>query len=60
MRKNKIRCRVMADRIIFTNGSIIRAINSDFAGEAGASQGFHSSDEPWGCVSENAIRLSKS
>jgi phage terminase large subunit-like protein len=55
--KNKIRCRVLSDRIIFPNGSVIRAIASDFAGEAGASQGFHSCDEPWGCVSENAIRL---
>jgi hypothetical protein len=55
--KNKIRCRVLSDRIIFPNGSVIRAIASDFAGEAGASQGFHSCDEPWGIVTENGIRL---
>jgi hypothetical protein len=55
--KNKIRCRVLSDRIIFPNGSIIKAIASDFAGEAGANQGFHSCDEPWGIVTENGIRL---
>jgi phage terminase large subunit-like protein len=55
--KNGIRCRVLSDRIIFPNGSVIRAIASDFAGQAGSNQGFHSCDEPWGIVTENGIRL---
>jgi phage terminase large subunit-like protein len=54
---NKIKCRILADRIIFPNGSEMRAIASDFAGEAGAQQGFDGVDEPWAVTSESGIRL---
>lgn len=56
-KRNKIKCRVMADRIIFPNGSEIKAIAADFAGEAGAQHGFHGVDEPWAVTSEAGIRL---
>ena len=45
-KRNKIKCRILADRIIFPNGSEIRAIAADFAGEAGAQQGFHGVGAP--------------
>jgi phage terminase large subunit-like protein len=56
-RRNKIKARILADKIFFPNGSEIRAIAADFAGEAGAQQGFHGCDEPWACTTEAGIRL---
>jgi phage terminase large subunit-like protein len=54
---NKIKCRRLSDTVIFPNDSEIRAIPSDFAGEAGAQQGFHGVDEPWAVTTEAGIRL---
>lgn len=39
------------------NGTVIKAIPSDFAGEAGANQGLVSYDELWGFMSERSRRL---
>ena len=56
-KRNKIKCRILANRIIFPNGSEIEAIAADFAGEAGAQQVFNGVDEPWAVTSESGIIL---
>lgn len=41
----------------FSNGSTIKAIASDYRGEAGSNHSLASVDEPWGIIHENALRL---
>jgi phage terminase large subunit-like protein len=43
--------------ITLDNGTTIKAIPSDYAGEAGANQGLASFDELWGFMSERSRRL---
>lgn len=43
--------------IRLSNGTTIKAIPSDYAGEAGANQGLASFDELWGFMSERSRRL---
>lgn len=48
--------KVQADRILLSNGTIIRAVAQDWKGEAGGNQGLISFDELWGYSSESARR----
>ena len=48
---------IRANRITFGNGSEIRAIPSDYSGEAGANQSLVVHDELWGVTSEAGRRL---
>lgn len=43
--------------ITFSNGTLVKAIPSDYRGEAGANHGLVSFDEPWGIVYENGERV---
>lgn len=45
------------DEILFANGSTIRAIASDYRGDAGANLSFATVDEPWGIIRESSVRL---
>lgn len=56
-KNNKIKARILTDKIILPNGSEIKAIPVDYAGEAGAQQGFHGVDEPWAVNSESGLRM---
>jgi phage terminase large subunit-like protein len=49
--------RVSGNTISLSNGAIIRAIPSDYRGEAGANHSFVSVDEPWGILTESGVRL---
>jgi phage terminase large subunit-like protein len=48
---------IRAQTITLSNGSVIQAIANDYAGEAGANQGFTSWTELWAFVSESSRRL---
>ncbi len=48
---------VVGNSIIFSNNSKIKAIASDYKGEAGANLSFAAVDEPWGVISPQAQRL---
>jgi phage terminase large subunit-like protein len=48
---------VMASQIKFTNGSVIRAVSSDYKGQAGGRQKLTIFDELWAYDSERATRL---
>ncbi len=48
---------VMANHIKFTNGSVIRAVSSDYKGQAGGRQRLTIFDELWAYDSERATRL---
>jgi hypothetical protein len=48
---------VRAKTISLTNGTLIEAIPSDYAGEAGRRHSLVVFDEPWGIMSERAQRL---
>lgn len=48
---------VQASRILLSNGTEIRAIASDYRGEAGGNHGLTSWDELWGYISESSRRL---
>jgi hypothetical protein len=50
-------CRILADRIIFKNGTVVTVIANDAPGEAGANQGDSGWDELWGFASERSQRL---
>jgi hypothetical protein len=49
--------KVMADKIIFNNGTVVSVIANDAPGEAGANQGASGWDELWGFTSERSLRL---
>lgn len=49
--------RVVGNEIRFKNGTTIKAIASDYKGEAGANLSIATVDEPWGIMSESATRL---
>lgn len=49
--------RVLRSEVHLSNGTKIRAIPSDYAGEAGANHGMTSWDELWAFTSERGIRL---
>lgn len=49
--------RVLRSEIQLSNGTIVKAIPSDYAGEAGANHGMTSWDELWAVTSERGIRL---
>lgn len=51
------RWRQVGNEITFDNDSSIKAIASDYAGEAGANQSFVTVDEPWGIFHEKSLRL---
>lgn len=48
---------VQASRILFANGTEIRAIASDYRGEAGGNHGLTSWDELWAYSTESSTRL---
>lgn len=48
--------KIQSDRILLSNGTIIRAIPADWKGESGGNQGMLSFDELWGYSSEAARR----
>ena len=48
---------IQKELIRLKNGTIIKAITSDYSGEAGANQGLVSFDELWGFMSEKSRRL---
>ena len=48
--------KVQADRILLSNGTMIRAVPQDWKGESGGNQGLISFDELWAYTSENARR----
>lgn len=48
---------VQASRILVSNGTEIKAVASDYRGEAGGNHGLTSWDELWGYSSESARRL---
>jgi phage terminase large subunit-like protein len=48
---------VRAKSISISNGTLIEAIPSDYAGEAGRRHSLAIFDEPWGITSERAMRL---
>jgi hypothetical protein len=49
--------RQVGSEIILSNGTTIKAIASDYRGEAGSNHSLATVDEPWGVVHENALRL---
>lgn len=49
--------RVVGNEIKLGNGTTIKAIASDYKGEAGANLSLATVDEPWGIMSEGAARL---
>ena len=48
---------VQAMQVKFTNGSVIKAVSSDYKGQAGGRQRLTIFDELWGFTLENATRL---
>ncbi len=52
-----LKCRILAGKIIFRNGSVADVIANDAPGEAGANQGASGWDELWGYTSEQSLRL---
>ncbi len=49
--------RLSGTTITLANGTTIRAIPSDYRGEAGANFSLATVDEPWGVIHESAVRL---
>ena len=49
--------KITADKIVFSNGSFIQALASDYRGGAGVEPTFVIADEIWGFTSESAQRL---
>ena len=49
--------KLLASEVRCTNGAVIRAVPSDYRGEAGGRQTLAIFDEPWGIDSERATRL---
>ena len=48
---------ITQNQITFSNGTYVKALPSDYRGEAGANPRLTVFDEPWGFVSENAMRM---
>ncbi|MCZ6688849.1 MAG: hypothetical protein ACE1Z6_12385 [Candidatus Methylomirabilales bacterium] len=48
---------VQVARVFISNGTEVKAISSDYRGEAGGNHGFTSWDELWGYISESSRRL---
>jgi phage terminase large subunit-like protein len=48
---------ITQNQIKFSNGTYVKALPSDYRGEAGANPRLTVFDEPWGFVSENAMRM---
>ena len=55
--RNKIQCKILADSILFPNGSLAKVAALDPYGESGSNHGFHGVDEVWGIISEAGLRL---
>ncbi|MCC7206799.1 MAG: hypothetical protein IT323_05810, partial [Anaerolineae bacterium] len=53
----KIDWKSAGNTITLANGSTIRAIASDYRGEAGSNFSLATVDEPWGIVHESGVRL---
>jgi len=47
----------VGSEIVLGNGTTIRAIASDYRGEAGSNHSLATVDEPWGIVHESSLRL---
>ena len=52
-----VNVQITRNQITFSNGSIVKALPSDYRGEAGANPRLTVLDEPWGFVSESAVRM---
>ena len=52
-----VNVQITKNQLTFSNGTIVKALPSDYRGEAGANPRLSCFDEPWGFVSESAVRM---
>lgn len=55
--KKGVDWRIVGSEIRYSNSTTIKAIASDYRGEAGSNHSLATVDEPWGIVHENSLRL---